>query len=307
MAVMPGVDFRSIDLNGVPLMKKFDVVCVHTIVGAAPAPAAHFSTTGKGHIFQHRDTRFQSAANLDGNHRVIAIENADRDGEFAPWNKDDGHAVPAFTTAQCESIARIIAWVHQTHDIPIELCPDSRPGSRGVAYHRLGIDGNFGPFAFGGRVPNGEKWSSSFGKVCPGDRRIRQLIDVIIPRARVLAGTQEEDIMATLADVQAAVRAEFTRVWPGNVPGTRLPGRLGAGGLDDQYGWTLNAAGFAATAASDAAKAVKTLSAQRAEIAGLTAAVGVLATALAKGDEVTADQLRTAVHEAITKVAAPIG
>lgn len=304
MAVMPGVDFRPINETP-PLMARFDVVCVHTIGhGPAPAPAAHFSTTGRGHIFQHRDTKFQSAANLNGNHRVIAIENADLDGEFAPWNKNDGHAVPAFTAAQCESIARIIAWAHQTHGIPIELCPDSRPGSRGVGYHRQGVDGNFGPpFAFRGRVPTGEKWSSSFGKVCPGDRRIRQLIDVIIPRARVLAGAQEEDIMATVQEVQAMVRAEFNRIYPGNLPSTILPARLGATGNDDQYGWTLNAAGLAANAANEAAKAVKAIAAQRAEIAGLTAAIGLMATALAKGDEVTADQLRDAVREAIDMVA----
>lgn len=304
MAVMPGVDFRPISETP-PLMGRFDVVCVHTIGhGSAPAPAAHFSTTGKGHIFQHRDTRFQSAANLNGNHRVIAIENADLDEDFAPWNKDDGHAVPAFTAAQREAIARIIAWVHQTHGIPIELCPDSRPGSRGVGYHRQGIDGNFGPpFAFRGRVSGGEQWSSSFGKVCPGDRRIGQLINDIIPRARVLAVAQEEDIVATIQEVQAAVRAEFNRIFPGNLPSTILPGRLGATGNDDQYGWTLNAAGLAANAASDAAKAVKALAAQRAEIAGLSAAVGLMATALAKGDEVTAEQLRSAVREAIVAVA----
>jgi hypothetical protein len=50
-----------------------DIVCIHTIVGTAPALAAHFSTRGDGHIWQHRDTTRQSAANLYGNNHIIAI------------------------------------------------------------------------------------------------------------------------------------------------------------------------------------------------------------------------------------------
>jgi hypothetical protein len=72
------------------------------------------------------------------------------------------------------------------------LCPDSRPGSRGIAYHRQGCDGDFEPFDFGGRVVGGELWTISYGKVCPGDNRIHQLINLIIPRARVLAGLDSE-------------------------------------------------------------------------------------------------------------------
>lgn len=295
MAVMPGVEFRP-SPGGGPLMKRFDVICVHTIVGLAPAPAAHFSTTGDGHIFQHRDTRFQSAANANGNHRVIAIENADHGAEFEPWNTKDGHAVPAFTKAQCESIARIIAWVHDTHGIPIVPCPDSRPGSRGVGYHRQGIDGHFGDFAFGGRVSGGEVWTEHFGKVCPGDRRIRQLIDVIIPGARALTGQQEEDIVASLAELQAVVAAEIKKVWPGNVPGTPLPGRGGAIDMkDDQYGWTLHAAGFAASALAE-------LKTQHTAIANLTAAVNSLVSALTNDNKVTGDELRAVIREELAGI-----
>jgi hypothetical protein len=186
MARMPGITW--VGEQGSRPMVRHDIVCIHTIVGKAPAHKAHFSTSADGEIFQSRDTDFQSGANVDGNPRVIAIENEDVGPSFGVWDHDDGHAVPDFTDAQVDAIARICAWASATHDIPLVPCPDSRPGSRGIAYHRQGINGNFGPFAFPGRVDGGEVWTTSFGKVCPGDRRIRTLLDRIIPRAVAIAG-----------------------------------------------------------------------------------------------------------------------
>jgi hypothetical protein len=194
MAIMAGVDYRPINYSGVPKMRSGgpNVVIVHTIVGNDPASAAHFSTRGDGYITQSRDTAYQSAASYQGNPRSIAIENDDHGSEFGNWNVNDGHAVPAFTNAQCESIARICAWAHAVHDIPLQLAADSKTVSAGIAYHRQGIDGNWSGYAYGGRVSGGELWSTSKGKVCPGDRRINQLINAIIPRARVLAGLEED-------------------------------------------------------------------------------------------------------------------
>jgi hypothetical protein len=174
--------------HGGTSMARFDIVCVHTIVGYAPAHAAHFSTRADGWIGQSRDTSFRSAANLNGNHRIIAIENEDHGGAYGGWNTGDGRAVPGFTAAQMESIAHILVFCHRAHGIPLVPCPDSRPGSRGIAYHRQGCDGNFAGYAYPGRVSGGELWSSAGGKVCPGDRRISQLLNIIIPRARVIAG-----------------------------------------------------------------------------------------------------------------------
>lgn len=189
MARMPSARWRG--EHGSRLMTRYDIVCIHTIVGFAPAHAAHFSTDADGKIDQSRDTRFRSAANLDGNHRVIAIENEDHGPRFGPWNINDGHAVPAFTPEQIEAIAEICAWAHETHGIPLVACPDSRPGSRGIAYHRQGIDGNWEGYRFGGRVSGGETWTLHRGKVCPGDRRIAQLPE-IIERAREIAGLEDE-------------------------------------------------------------------------------------------------------------------
>lgn len=206
MARMPDVPFLNVRSSP---MKRWDVICIHTIVGfQSGGNAAHFTTSAQGHIIQARDTNQQSAANYDGNHRVIAIENEDHGPEFGGWNINDGHDVPGFTSAQMEAIAKIIAWAATEHNIPIELCSDSKPGTRGIAYHRQGIDGNFGTYQFSGRSAGGEKWSTHFGKVCPGDKRIRQLIDIIIPRARRLAQglpePTEEEAVAIAIDLWPA-------------------------------------------------------------------------------------------------------
>jgi len=171
MARMPDAQWLGEQSPRIP-MERYDCVCIHTIVGFAPAHAAHFSTKKNGTILQSRDTAFRSAANLDGNHRVISIE-----------NEDAAQDVP-LSEEQVEACAEILAWAHKVHGVPLQLCPDSRPGSRGLAYHRQGIDGNFGvPGArFPGRVTGGEKWSESFGKICPRDVRIAQL-PLILARA----------------------------------------------------------------------------------------------------------------------------
>lgn len=216
MAVMPGAQFLNAATSSG--MTRYDIVCIHTIVGYAPAHAAHFSTRWDGHIFQSRDTRYRSAANLDGNYRIISIENEDHGPAFGSWS---GSNVPGFTEQQIEAIAQICAWAHRTHGVPLVLCPDSKPGSRGIAYHRQGCDGNFGGMAYGGRVSGGELWSSAFGKVCPGDRRIRQVIERIIPRARVIAGLDEGDELneaqnAALGDLWQAVVSPNGESYPGS-------------------------------------------------------------------------------------------
>lgn len=205
MAVMPGAHYLNA-AQGSP-MARFDIVCIHTIVGYAPANAAHFSTPASGYLWQSRDTRYRSAANLTGNPRVIAIENEDHGPAYGAWS---GSNVPRFTAAQIETIAKVCAWAYQTHGIPLVLCPNSKPGSRGIAYHREGIDGNFGSFAYPGRVAGGELWSSSTGKICPGDRRITQLITQIIPRARQLAGLEEDTNMATVDQIASVLDGYYT-------------------------------------------------------------------------------------------------
>ncbi len=191
MPRMPGATWAG--EHGSSRMTQWDVVCEHTIAGYAPAHAAHFSVFADGRIVQSRDTIYKSAANLNGNYRVIAVENEDHGPAFGTWSKSD---VPALTPAQVQANARILRWAHDVHGVPLQLCPNSLPTSRGLAYHRQGIDGNFP----NGRVPGGEVWSKSTGKVCPGDRRIAQLPEILRLAKGGAPPTEEEDMPLNDAD-----------------------------------------------------------------------------------------------------------
>jgi N-acetylmuramoyl-L-alanine amidase len=194
-------------------MSRYDIVCIHTIVGFAPAHQAHFSVHHDGTIDQSRDTLYRSGANLEGNHRVIAIENEDHGAAFGTWDTDDGHAVPAFTAAQVEANAQILAWAHETHGVPLQLCPNSRSTSRGLAYHRQGIDGNFSDYDYPGRVSGGEVWTKSFGKVCPGDRRISARDRILARAKQIVEGdddmTPEQDELLKYISRQVKATAQL--------------------------------------------------------------------------------------------------
>lgn len=205
MTRMPGTVWQGEQSPRRP-MARYDIVCVHTIVGYAPAHAAHFSVKADGTIIQSRDTAYQSGANLDGNHRVIAIENEDHGPAFGGTPR-----LPTWvplTDAQVTANARILAWAHQTHGVPLQLCPDSRPTSRGLAYHRQGIDGNFDSYRFPGRVPGGEVWTTSPGKVCPTDARIAQLPDILAAARDII----EEADMAQYADQLNEMNGKLDRL-----------------------------------------------------------------------------------------------
>ncbi len=207
MARMPGAVWKPLPRGFTTPMTGHDIICEHTMVGSLAGTDgyfrgltngvnSHYGTGGLGEVWQWGDTRFRSGANLNGNPNVVSVENADMGPGFAAWNTRDGNAVPAFTPAQIEANARILAWEssRQAHAAcppnwlcdkygsPHEMIPDAKPGRRGIGYHRQGVPGYMAPGAV--------KWSSATGKVCPGDRRIAQ-IPQIIARARQIAAGQQ--------------------------------------------------------------------------------------------------------------------
>lgn len=140
-----------------------------------------------------------SAADSYGSSRAFSIETqgADANGLWTP--------------EQCESIAQIIAWAHRTYAIPLRLMTSSATGQHGIGWHRLGVNGNFPPMPniLAGRLQRGggEVWSGSFGKLCPGDNRIKQ-IPAILDRALAIVGgapTPTEDDMPTVQEIADAV------------------------------------------------------------------------------------------------------
>ena len=205
MARMAGVPFRPLGPNTEARLAKKNKVIIHTMVGTLAGTEnyfrtgngagytgteSHFGTAGDGTIWQWQDTEYEADAQSGGNDDAISIENADKGSPFPAWS---GSNVPAFTLPQIEANARILAWANKVHGIPLVLIPNTLDTTRGVGYHRQGIEPYKGA---------GETYSSSFGKVCPGDRRVAQ-IPIIIARARVLAGqgggvpTEEDDLPYT--------------------------------------------------------------------------------------------------------------
>lgn len=184
MALYDGAQWRPL-APGDPGVKMtaHDIVCLHTMEGFLAGTEtmfkkdgwagteSHFGVGGPadpgldGVVYQWVDTDFQADANLQGNPRLISIETSDGGDATTPWSP-----------AQLDAITDLVVWACQEHSIPPELVADSTPGLRGIGYHRQGID----PW----RISGGEKWSNAQGKVCPGDARIAQLVNDVIPRVR---------------------------------------------------------------------------------------------------------------------------
>lgn len=216
---MPGAAWVPLPLFSTVKMRAHNIVCIHTMVGSlmgtdgyfrglTNGTNSHYGTGGAGEdVRQWGDTQFQSGANYLGNGDVISIENADMGPGFPSWNINDSSAVPEFTASQCDDIANILAWecsleAHKNcptswdchnYGIPLELIPDSKPGRRGVGYHKLGVPGYV--------VPGGVLWSTKQGKVCPADPRVKQIPFIITLAKGKMAGgtstTSEEDPLLT--------------------------------------------------------------------------------------------------------------
>lgn len=217
MARMPGAIWKPLASNwsSQPRMKAYDIFCLHTMVGtlsgsdgwfrsgngAGYAGAeSHFGVGPDGTIWQWQDTDFQADANVDGGWHVISSENADMGAPFPKWSGSD---VPAFTPQQVEANARIAKWLNDTHGIPLDVIPDAKVGRRGIGWHRQGVPGY--------AVAGAERWSTSRGKVCPGDRRIGQ-VPAISARAKVLDGAGIV-VGAPLAHpVIGAINAAYQRI-----------------------------------------------------------------------------------------------
>lgn len=198
MAIYPSATYRPLErTQRQPKMTRHDIVCLHTMVGNLTGTdgmfhrngwggtESHFGIGGKwadgrdGEVIQWQDTTFTADANLDGNHRVLSIET----GDNAPRTPAE---IPPWTDRQLDSIVKLVAWLCRTYDIPAVLIPDSKPGRRGIGYHRLGCQHSGGTHPPGFLQPGGEHWSSSLGKECPGPARIAQMPHIVSRVASLL-------------------------------------------------------------------------------------------------------------------------
>ena len=208
MAVYPGATVKLVARykaggSSCRTMSHVNRYMLHTAVSnasslysffAVPGRAtSHFYVAEDGRCEQYIDTRYCSTAALEGNPDSITVETWD--GYPTGWA--NGSDVPRWTDPQMTTLADMAAWAHSVHGVPLAPCLNSRPGTRGVAWHRQGCD----PY----RVDGGEHWSLSYGKVCPGDRRIQQ-IPTLISMAKADGTTpppeEDDDMPLTDEDIE---------------------------------------------------------------------------------------------------------
>ena len=134
------------------------------------AACSHYHVARNGHVEQYIDSKYRSAADLDGNYRAISIETQGAD--------DKG-----WTSAQLSAIAGVVAFEAGQWGIPLRAMQSSATSEHGVGAHRLGCKGNFpplpSPLAGLNQRGKGEVWSNVQGKVCPYDSRVLQVPDVL--------------------------------------------------------------------------------------------------------------------------------
>lgn len=129
----------------------------------ASGASSHFYVKYDGTVEQYVDADLVAWTQREGNASCVGIETQ---------GKGDG----MWTPAQLRALAALVRWLCDRYGIPKASMGNSRTTSRGIGYHRMGID----PW----RVSGGETWGPR-GKVCPGNDRVVQFPGLV---ASVAAG-----------------------------------------------------------------------------------------------------------------------
>lgn len=216
--IVPGALWRPIDVGNRARRAKGRGLIGHVAVSSStllvPGPLSTRSADWTFYLPKEpypTGERFAQLIDLDlqcwssgaGNLTCPAFESQGGLGDTAAVNSEP------WSPNQVESAAMILAHLHTTEGTPLQDMGNSLTFSRGFAVHRYGID----PW----RVSGGEVWSSSRGKLCPGDAKVRQ-IPAIVARAQAIVNGDEFDMSAQedLDDLVAAVGA-------GNARGMKIP------------------------------------------------------------------------------------
>lgn len=126
---------------------------------------AHFYNPRTGAPRQHQELNRRAAADLNGNSSTISVEHAGIEGD-------------SMTDSQLTNIARIFAWAVTHQGVANRIA--TVDNLNGLAWHRLGVDGNFGTYSASNRKTwcrkqTGAVWTSATGKLCPTDAFIDQI------------------------------------------------------------------------------------------------------------------------------------
>lgn len=198
--IYPGATWRPIAARYLPgtRITSHERVNLHVAASEAKSlrgffnqpkrPSSHFYVRKDGTVEQYVDTDYRAEADLEGNATTISVETQGgvRNANAEPW-----------TPEQVEALAQLFAWAVREHGIELRIADDSRPGasSRGLSWHRLGIDGNFpssGILAGRRQRGGGMRYSSASGKICPGDAKIRQVPEIFARASEILGETPKK-------------------------------------------------------------------------------------------------------------------
>lgn len=192
---------------------------------------AHYHMPRRGRGRQHQELHHWSYADLGGNGRTISAETEGIPGDSMTEDQLDAHAHGFADAVLHRGVPnRIATWDDTT----------------GLAWHRLGIRGNFRPFnrndptTWTG-VQTGQQWTRAFGKTCPTDNFIRQIPEIYRRAQLLIRGgklpttttttptTTDWFAMASESDLRRIIREEA----PGAVWGYKNP--KVARGKEDVY------------------------------------------------------------------------
>ena len=216
--IVPGAVWQPVDVGNRQARIKGRGAVGHVAVSSSPnlVPSGtaatrnadwHFylpkvgNADGSVRFFQYIDLDLQCWASMEGNRTLPAWESEGGMGSEAQVNAEP------WTENQLQAGAIIYAHLNRTEGAPLQVMPDSRPTSRGLAAHRFGID----PW----RVAGGEMWSGP-GKLCPGSEKVDQLAEVIA-RATVI-NNPEDDMPLTDADIEKIAQRTRAVIADGTLP-----------------------------------------------------------------------------------------
>jgi hypothetical protein len=190
MARMPGATWRPVPNCTRGGQEAVYGVVLHIMEGTldgsdawfrktASQASAHFGVGRDGRIFQWVDTADRAWAQAAGNRTWLSIEH-------------EGHSGDSLTPAQLAATARIVAWAHQVHGVPLQLA-DS-PTSRGIGWHGMG----------------GAAWGGHYG--CPGTLITAQRTAIITAAKGGTQTVQEDDVELTDAQIDKLATAVRNKI-----------------------------------------------------------------------------------------------
>ena len=183
--IVPGVIWQPIAVGARAKRRKGRGLCGHVAVSSSknlvPGPNAdwHFYLPKQGPAIQYIDLDLQCRATGAGNTSMAAFESEGGLGSVAQVNAEP------WTDNQLNWAARILRHMADTEGVPLRVMASSATAERGFGTHRLGVPGYM--------VAGTEQWSSSRGKLCPGDAKHAQRHE-IVRRAAAGANTEEDDM-----------------------------------------------------------------------------------------------------------------